>query len=173
MRNLLKSYNVSALWHFTDKRNQASILANGGLLSWVEAVRRRLVVPAPGGNDWSHQADQKFGVDKFVHLAFIKNHPMLHIAKKEGRIESPIWVEIDVSVLDLAGVMYTNDVANKSGVEILSSDQAKTGVDFQALYTRMDWSDEEVMRRRRCAEKSEVLVPTIVPIDYIRDFHNG
>lgn len=173
MKDLLKSYKTSSLWHFTDASNQTSIIANGGLLSWAEAARRRLAVPAPGGNDWSHDADKRFGVDTFVHLAFIKNHPMLHIAMREGRIKNPVWIEIDTSVLDVAGVMYTNDVSNKSGVGLLSSDQAKTEVDLQALYTYMDWSNEDVKSRRRCAEKSEVLVPTIVSIQYIRGFHNG
>lgn len=173
MRNLLKDYKISKLWHFTDTRNQVSILANGGLLSWAEAARRRLVVPAPGGNEWSHQADERVGVDEFVHLAFIKNHPMLHVAKREGRIENALWVEIDASVLDMGGVMYTSDVSNKAGVTLLNNEQAKARVDLPALYTYMDWNDEQVRNRRRCAEKSEILVPTMVPIEYIRGFHNG
>lgn len=172
MRNLLKRYNVSVLWHFTDERNLPSIRANG-LLSWAETVKLGLVVPAPGGNDWSHQADQISGVDNYVHLAFIRNHPMLYVAKNDGRITKPIWVEIDAGVLDLPGVRYTNDVANKAGVPLLDSQQAKSNVDFESLYTFMDWREEDNKNRRLCAEKSEVLVPVAVPINYIRGFHNG
>ncbi|MCY1282684.1 ssDNA thymidine ADP-ribosyltransferase, DarT [compost metagenome] len=173
MINALQRYGVTRLWHFTDAKNVKSIRDNNGLLSWAESARRGMTIPAPGGNDWSHDADRLFSVDGYVHLAFVKNHPMLYVARQDGRIENPVWVEIDVSVLAVAGVMYTNDVSNKSGVPLLNPDEARDSVDLEVLYTYMNWRDDDVMRRRRNAEKSEVLVPVMVPIHYIKGFHNG
>jgi hypothetical protein len=46
-------------------------------------------------------------------------------------------------------------------------------IDFEVLFTRTDWKDPEVKARRMAAIKSEILIPTIVPINRILGFKNG
>lgn len=130
-------------------------------------------MPVPGGNNWSHDADEMKGVHKYVHLAFLDEHPMLFCAKQESRITDPIWLKIDASILLEEGTRFTNDVSNKSGVEILTPDVACDMIDFEVLFTRTDWKDPEVKARRMAAIKSEILIPTIVPINKILGFKNG
>jgi hypothetical protein len=173
MNEIIKKFKVDGVWHFTDEANFESIIGQGGLLSFAELQRRGIAIPAAGGNEWSHDADVHAGVQGFVHLAFIFNHPMLYRAKQDGRITRPYWLKIDPSVLTLSGVRFTCDVANKSGVKLLTPEEAITGIDWGVLFTRMDWSDPAIMARRQAAEKSEILVPNCVPLNKILGKMNG
>lgn len=173
MQSILTRYRIDAVWHFTDRSNLTMIRQHQGLLSLAELRRRGVEVPVPGGNNWSHDADAIKGVDEYVHLAFLDEHPMLFRAKQEFRIADPVWLKIDASILLEEGTRFTNDVSNKSGVEILTPDVARDIIDFEVLFTRTDWKDPEVKARRMAAIKSEILIPTIVPINKILGFKNG
>lgn len=173
MNTLLQQYGADGIWHFTDKSNIESVKQQRGLLSWGELQRRGVVVPSPGGNEWSHDADEFSGVDDYVHLAFLSDHPMQFVATQDGRIKEPIWLKIDLSVLLDQGVRYSNDVSNKAGVPILTPDEAKEQIDFEVLFTRTDWRDPDIQARRRAALKSEILVPRLIPIEKILGWKNG
>ena len=69
--------------------------------------------------------------------------------------------------------MFTDDVSNKSGVEIYTIEEAKKIIDFPVLYTRTDWNDPEIQMRLQQAEKYEILVPDHIPLEYIRNIPNG
>jgi hypothetical protein len=173
MINILKRYNVKCLWHFTDKSNLDLIVSSGGLLSLKNITEKDIKVPVFGGNQWSHDTDKHKGLDNYVHLAFLDDHPMLYIAKQEQRINEPIWLSIDISVLLNSGVRYSTDVSNKSGVEIIDEEKAKSLIDFEVLFTFMDWRNPEIQKRRQAALKSEILIPEIVELDKIRTWKNG
>lgn len=166
MRDTLKKYNVDCLWHFTDKKNVESI-KKYGLLSWRELQGRGLAPTVPGGNQWSHDADKLSGVDNYVHLSFNQNNPMLYIAQRDKRIVEHVWLQIDLSVIG-AGTRYTSDVANKADVKILDSSSAIAVIDFEALFTYMDFKIEGNQARKNAAAKSEILVPAMVGIDKIK-----
>ncbi len=173
MKAIVEKYGITAVWHFTDKANLDLIQEHGGLLSLRRLEERDVVVPKPGGNEWSHKADRNKGLDKYVHLAFVDNHPMLYWAENEGRITDAMWVKIDVSVLMGPEVCFCTDVSNKNGVRILDHEEAIEELDFEVLFTRMDWNVCEIHERRKAAEKSEILVPDAVPIDKILGYENG
>jgi len=164
---LIGDYGIKSLFHFTDTRNLASISVHG-LLSLAEQERRKIECPAPGGNEWSHDADKRAGVDDYVHLCFLRDHPMEYRARQDGRIASTTFLEIDSIVLTWDGVIFTPDVSNKSGVEMLSSEQASAELDFEILYKYFDWRIAKYRDRRLAARKYEVLVPTHIPLQYIR-----
>lgn len=167
MRALIDKYCILCFWHFTDKSNLDSIRRHGGLFSLRELENRGIVIPVPGGNEWSHDADKAKGLDTYVHLAFCNSHPMLYRAIEDERITDPIWLRIDKSVIMGPKVQFTADVSNKSGVSVLDHDGAKQNIDFEVLYTRMDWKNPEIQKRRQTAEKAEILVPNIVPLNNI------
>ncbi len=173
MNTVLAKYKFDAVWHFTDRSNLKSIEEHEGLLSLEELERRGLEIPAPGGNQWSHDADRMKGVDGYVRLAFIDDHPMLYRAEQEGRIPDPIWLRIDSSILLVEGVRFCCEVSNKSDAAILDAEEAKEQIDFDVLFTYMDWQDPEIQARRQAAIKSEVLVPRCVPIEKILGYKNG
>jgi len=173
MKTILAKYKFDEIWHFTDKSNLDLIVENKRLLSLGELKRRRINIPIPGGNDRSHDADRMKGVQEYVHLAFVDDHPMLYRAKQKGRIPNPIWLKIDSSILLEDNVRYTSEVSNKAGVPILQPEEAKEEIDFEVLFTRTDWRDPEIQARRQAAIKSEILIPDFVPIEKILGYKNG
>ena len=85
---------IPALFHFTDRRNVPMIRDMGGIYPYAELKRRGVQIPAPGGNEWSHDEDGRRGLDEYVHLCFRPNHPMEFAARSEGRIQDSIFLEI-------------------------------------------------------------------------------
>jgi hypothetical protein len=71
--------------------------------------------------------------------------------------------------MQFEGVRFTNDVANKAGVESVAIADAEALIDFEVLYTRTDWKDPAIKVRLSLAEKYEVLVPQFIPLTYIRN----
>ena len=173
MKTIIAKHKLHRVWHFTDKSNLELIEKHGGLLSFGELERRGVEIPVPGGNEWSHDADKMKDVHKYVHLAFLDDHPMLCAAKKEGRIPEPIWLKIRSSILLAEGVRFCSEVSNKSGAALLEAEEAKEQIDFEVLFTYMDWRDPEIQARRQAAIKSEILVPKCVPIEMVLGYKNG
>jgi hypothetical protein len=90
-------------------------------------------------------------------------------ARQEGRIVDSIFLQVHPEVLQFAGVMFTDDVSNKAGVEIHPVVKARQLLDFEVLYTRTDWRDPAIQARLQKAEKAEILVPDFIPIELIRN----
>lgn len=164
---------ISALFHFTDRRNVSIIRDSGGLYPYAELIRRGVKVPAPGGNEWSHDADGMRGLDEYVHLCFRPHHPMEHIARAEGRIQDSIFLSVHPEVLKWDGVLFTPDVSNKRGVQQYRMADAANMIDYEVLYTRTDWKDPAIRARLAQAEKCEILVPCFIPLDLIRNLPHG
>ena len=173
MKRILEKYKFDAIWHFTDRSNLDSIEEHEGLLSLAEAERRGIRIPKPGGNQLSHELDRSKGLHEYVHLAFVNEHPMLFRAQEDGRIPDPIWVKIKSSILLGEDVRFCSAVCNKSGVDLLTAHEAATEIDFEVLFTYMNWSHPEINARRQAAIKSEILVPRFIPIDQILRFEDG
>jgi ssDNA thymidine ADP-ribosyltransferase, DarT len=164
---------IRCLYHFTDTRNLPLIRQRQGLFSLAVLRRDGAIVPSPGGNEWSHDADRRGGLDQYVHLCFRKQHPMEYRAKQEGRIADSIFLEISADILTIPGVLFTPDVSNKSGVSRHTLEQARKMIDFEVLYTRTDWRDPAIRERLQNAAKCEILVPGGVPLTMIRNLPNG
>lgn len=173
MKAIIEKYGINKVWHFTDKANLDSIREHGGLLSLKTLNEKGIEIPVPGGDEWSHNADKSKGLDKYVHLTFVDHHPMLYTAQKDCRITDHIWLEIDVSIIMDSRVRFCSSVSYGKGAKLLDHNEAVKEIDFDVLFTYMDWKNSEILDRRNAAEKSEILVPNIVPIDKIMSFNNG
>jgi hypothetical protein len=98
---------------------------------------------------------------------------MEYLARQDGRIGDTIFLQVHPDVLTWDGVLFTADVANKSGVSTHTIDEARTLIDFEVLYTRTNWSDPKIQARLQQAEKYEILVPKKIPLEMIRNLPNG
>ncbi|MSP27014.1 MAG: DUF4433 domain-containing protein [Methylococcales bacterium] len=156
---------IKPLYHFTDTRNIPSIKEHG-LLSLAELKCWGIEIPAAGGNELSHNLDEERKLDEYVHLCCFTNHPMEWTAKQDERINQSRFLSIKPIVLEWEGVKFTLDVANKSGEPLLSFEQAKEkGMDIEIICSssRLDnWKP-----RRDIAEKYEILVPNVIPVEFI------
>lgn len=169
--DLLK--RIAVLYHFTDVRNVPLIREHGGLFPLAELRRRRIEIPAPGGNEWSHVANGMKRMDEYVHLCFRPNHPMEFRAREDGRIIESRFLQVHPEVLHWKGVLFSPDVSNKSGVERYPIEEALEMIDYEVLYARTDWRNPEIRRRLQQAEKCEVLVPGFIPLELIRNLPHG
>ena len=152
-RELFRRYAVTNFYHFTDRRNLTLIRELGGLFSLARLMERGIEIPAPGGNDWSHNADKNKGLDMYVHLCFKNNHPMEYIAHQDGRIEDSIFLRIHPEVLEFEGVMFTPDVLNKSGVRIHPIEDADEMIDFASKFSTPGPIGKTRRSRSACSER--------------------
>jgi len=166
-QQFLDLYGVSFFYHFTDVRNIDSIRSSRGLLSWAELNRRGIRTIALGGNDWSHEADQRIGLDEYIHLCLLPEHPMEYRARQDGRIQDSRFLKINCKVLMFDEIRFTQDVSNKRGVSFLTLDEACDALDFEAVYEHTDWKDPLIKQRRLAAKKYELLIPNYIPLELI------
>src|SRR5271154_851108 len=165
---------IRNLFHFTDRRNLPSIRATGGLFSYALLQEMGVKIPAPGGNEWSHDADAYKAMDRYVHLCLRPTHPMEYVARVDGRIESSVFLNVQMDAHKIEGVKFTAGVSNKADVETHSIDEAMGIIDFDMLYGGWkNWHDPEIQARLQRVEKYEILVPEHVPLGMILNFPNG
>lgn len=168
-KEFISRYRPACFYHFTDLRNLAGIRDMGGILPLKMIREMDLAVPAPGGNDWSHDVDGWRGLDNYVHMCLMDNHPMEYRAREEGRIGATTFLRIDPSVLEHPQIRLTPDVSNKSGVRLLTIEEACQVMDFEVVYDRTDWRDPEIKARRLQARKYEILYPDFIPLSLIKN----
>ncbi len=84
-----------------------------------------------------------------------------------GNIKNLRHLQIRPEVIKLRGAMITNDVANKRGVIPGPAASMLDKLDLEVLYKRMNWRDQAVYDRLVVAEKSELLIPNHIPLEYI------
>ena len=158
---LAKSRNH--FYHFTDSRNLPLIRIAGLTSMRLQRDQQRVAI-APGGNDWSLDADRRSGMDGYVHLCFFNDHPMEWIARQQGRIENSIFLKISPEVLRTPGALIVDTVSNRADAEPKPAEEMITKLDLKVIYTRTDWKDPEVQERLRTAKKYEILIPSSIPL---------
>lgn len=165
--DFLNSTGLRHLYHFTDEEN-LPLIREHGLLPYTELLRRGVAPPKPGGNDWSRDADSFKGVDRYVHLCLLDQHPMEFVARRDGHLGKTKFLRVSVEVLSFPGVMGCSDVSNKTGVAIQPIEQALDAMDLQILFGgRVDFTNAELRNRYNDAKKSEVLIPAPIPPNLI------
>lgn len=108
-------------------------------------------------------------MDNYVHLCFTKGHPTSYHAIKDGRITDIVWLRINPEIIKLPGVLITDDVSNKSGVVPKEVAEALSEIDVEVIYTRTKWKDPAIKQRLDVVDKYEVVIPDIVPINYVQN----
>jgi len=97
------------LFHFTDSRNLVSIRRHG-LMSWQQLVWRGIQHVA-GSNDLSRRLDAQRNLGNYVRLCLQPDHPMAHVALREGRIHDLIWLKIDAAVANRNTTLFSDENA--------------------------------------------------------------
>lgn len=161
---LLKTNGITKLYHFTDDANIQSIIDNGGLYSWKTCEDKGITIRKPGGDDLSRSLDKYKHLENYVRLCFTKNHPMMYAAKKTGRINSPVILEIDLSIANLPTTKFSDRNATKNGAIIHSGLDGVSKIHFKTVKqpNHFDLSTEE-----KEFYQAEVLVLEKIPISYI------
>ena len=167
-QRLLHQENITSLYHFTDQENINSIKRNGGLYSWWYCEQNNIAIPKAGGGDLSKNLDMRYSLQDYVRLSFTRNHPMMYVAKKEGRINNPIILEINPEVIYWKQTRFSNMNATRTGHSQGSEidDFKKIRFDIVSQTTHFDLEKDE-----RPYYQAEVLVKTFIPLEYITNIH--
>jgi len=167
-QQILKENNITTLYHFTDSSNINSIQQNGGLFSWYYMENNGLQIPTPGGDGFSRQLDRRKGLQDYVRLSFNKNHPMMYVAQRDGRITNPKILEIDPKVIYWSTSKYSDRNAADNSAEIGKNISDFRNISFH-IATRNNYIEDEFERK---LGQAEVLIKTHLPIDFINNLNN-
>lgn len=172
LKEALTYYGKTSVWHFTDKSNLVSI-EKYGLLSLDIIIKEDIYVSCYGADELSHKLDRNRGLDKFVHLSLIREHPMQYVKTRDGEIPDPIWLEIDASVLFENQSIFSDRVANSNTAKLYEINDLDQVIDLEVLWGRTNWSDPIIQERRKIAKKSELMVANRIDINKILGVYNG
>jgi hypothetical protein len=166
IRKYLKKRGITSVWHFTDRSNLTSILKYG-ILSLKKIKQKNIMLEHTGADTLSHSLDKYKGLDQYIHLSFIKDHPMYHIAKSRQSIIDPVWLEIDISVLFEKNTLFCDKVANDSTAKLFKIDKIKKKIDFDTMLFSLIFDEYKEAR------KAEILVLDHISSDKILGVYNG
>ena len=166
---IIEQQNITKLYHFTDRDNLQSIIQNGGLYSWADCENKGIVISKPGGSDSSRSLDSRDGLQHYVRVSFVTQHPMMYVAMNEGRISNPVLLEIDPQVIYWNGSKYADRNATKNGAQVGGDINDFKAIHFSAVKAQkhFDLDDDE-----QKFYQAEVLVKNFIPLEYIRNIGN-
>lgn len=163
----LSEKSIDKLYHFTDSSNVESIINSGYIYSNRELIRKGMKPQYASSLD-SREADKRSGLDDFVRVSFVKNHPMMHVAMTCGRIRKPVILEINPFTLLLPDTLISDRNALKTGAQIGSSSRYLFNVRtelFSSNYFTL--SPDE-----RSFFQAEVLIPKRIGVEMITNINN-
>ncbi|AMQ56272.1 DarT ssDNA thymidine ADP-ribosyltransferase family protein [Algoriphagus sanaruensis] len=167
LKKVLQENNITILYHFTDHSNLKSIKENGGLYSWYYCDKNNIVIPMTGNSSLGRSLDLEFGLEDYVRLSFIKDHPMKHVAMNEGRITRPYLLKVSIEVCYFENTRFSDMNAadrrhtNGDSVDFLSS------LRFDLFHKR--YFDLNPIEKKQ--HQAEVLVKTWIPAEFITNFN--
>jgi RNA:NAD 2'-phosphotransferase (TPT1/KptA family) len=165
--DFIAKYSIRRFYHFTERANLDSIRKHG-LLSLAELSRLQIQNVHFSSSPESRSVDSHYGLDDYVRLSFVDQHPMEYVAKKEGRIKDSVFLPINCSVVLQDGIKVAGGVAYGHDVPIYELAEACEKLDFDIIYLRSDWKDPAIKARLMVARKYELLVPKCIPTTLIR-----
>ena len=166
---IIEQQGITKLYHFTDRDNLQSIIQNGGLYSWADCEKKGIVISKPGGSVSSRSLDARDGLQHYVRVSFVTQHPMMYVAMNEGRISNPVLLEIDPQVIYWNGSKYADRNATKNGAQVGGDIDDFKAIHFSAVKAQkhFDLDDDE-----QKFYQAEVLVKNFIPLEYIRNIGN-
>ena len=165
-QTIIEQQGITKLYHFTDRDNLQSIIQNGGLYSWADCEEKGIVIVKPGGSDGSRSLDARDGLQHYVRVSFVTQHPMMYVAMNEGRISNPVLLEIDPQVIFWKDSKYADRNATKNGARVGGDVEDFKAIHFSAVKAlkHFDLDDDE-----QKFYQAEVLVKNFIPLEYIRN----
>lgn len=168
-KTIIEQNGVKKLYHFTDRDNLESIIKNGGLYSWADCDERGIKIPKPGGEALSRSLDMRDGLQHYVRVSFVRNHPMMFVAMNEQRISNPVILEIDTEVLWWQDSMYCSKNVTRNDASYGETTEYLKQIHFDTVLNKryFDLTEDE-----KPFYKAEVMVKNFIPLKYITNIGN-
>ena len=168
-QNLLDRYGIKKLYHFTDRDNLESIIKNGGLYSWKDCEQNGITINKPGGGPLSRQLDTRSGLQNYVRVSFVTQHPMMYVAMDEGRISNPVILEINPELVYRSDTLYADRNATRNGANVGGTIDDFNKIHFQSLKARRHFDLDE---SEQPFFQAEVLIKNFIPLQDITNIGN-
>lgn len=164
----LRQGGLKYLFHWTHFDNLPGIASQGAVLSKAELQRRGLWPCArPGGNELSHELDQRFGTWEFVSTAPATRTPMLSRRVNDGW---PVCLlALDLQIADRPGVEFTDRNAASARCRRAPAPEGLDLLDFDALRRPPEPQTIFWMQKILPRMQAEVLIPLQIERRYIRE----
>lgn len=147
------------LYHFTERANLPSIRSLG-ILSLRELSEKGGAANVKFCSSVaSRLSDERAGLDRFVRLCFVAEHPMEYRARERGDMVDPVFVHVSNAVLNNPDLRVSSGVPYQAGVQLHTLPEAIDNLDLDVLLKWKDWRDPKIFKRRQIALKYELLVP--------------
>lgn len=168
-KEVLDRHGVSKLYHFTDRENLESIIRHGGLYSWGDCEEKGIAIPKPGGESLSRSLDARDGLERYVRVSFVRDHPMMYVAMNELRISNPVILEIDPEVVLWEDTKFCNRNVTRNDASFGGSLDDLKSVHFDTVLRKryFDLDDGE-----KTYYKAEVMVKHFIPLKFITNIGN-
>ncbi len=165
---VLQANGITTLYHFTDRANIDYIKRYGGLFSWQHLRKTGIEVPYEGGGSLSKDLDRRYGLEDFVRVCFTENHPMMYVARNEGRIQNPVILKINTEVCGFQNTKFANMNATRNGHSCGNTLADLQRIKFEVVKqrTHFDLSEQD-----KPYFQAEVLIKTWIPIEYITNIN--
>lgn len=155
--DIYRKIRGSKLYHYTVASNMNSIGFTKTIYS-TDELNRLGIERENITNDLSHDLDISRGLSSFVFLTFSEKHPMIYKLREKGI--KLIGIEIDISVLDITGVIISDKIANSNGANFFTPEKALEVLDIQNthngyIYDSSTWN---------IAKEYEILVPNSIDL---------
>lgn len=164
--SILSKYNINRLYHFTDRSNLKSIISNRGLLSWADCEEKNICISMPGGDTSSRLYDKRGNLHHYVRLSFTNQHPMMFVARRDGRVPNPIILEIDKSVIFEESTLFSNMNAVRREAFIGSGLDNFKKIHFSSVTSRTHF---DLPLEEQKYFQAEVLVKNFIPLEKIQN----
>ena len=163
-KEIVNQNNINCLYHFTDRANIPSIKRRGGLYSWYTCEQKSIEIPIPGGSLLSRNLDLRYNLHDYVRLSFNKRQPMLYVAKRDGRINNPVFLEISPEVVYWEETLFSDENATANSAIIGCGLDDFERINFSFAKSGQ-WQDEQEKK----LIQAEVLVKSHIPLSFIKN----
>ena len=164
----LSEQGVRCFYHFTDRRNLASIKENGGLFSWEFLKKYGIPIQNQGGDRSSMIADQRMNRQDYVRLSFCESHPMAYALRERCPDSDLVLLMIKPDVALFAETMFSDINAVEKSSQCGSSFEDLKRVKIAAIRMGPVKRDNPDFKLRQ----AEVLCKTFIPLEYIINLDN-
>ena len=135
-------------------------------MSWADCEEKNICISMPGGDKLSRQYDKRDNLHHYVRLSFTNQHPMMFVARRDGRIHNPIILEIDKSVILEDSTLFSNMNAVKKEALVGSGLEYFKKIHFSSVISRTHF---DLPLEEQKYFQAEVLVKNFIPLEKIQN----
>lgn len=168
-QEVMSENKVTCFYHFTDRANIPSIKKHG-ICAWEFCSNNSIEIVLASSSEQSRSLDKRDNLQNYVRVSFTKQHPMMFIALKEGRIKDPVILEISTEVALWKYTKYADRNAVKNGAKVGDNldDFKRIRFDLVKKNKHFDIENEE----ERQFYQAELLILDKIPVKYINNINS-